>query len=496
MLFNKSVLIFLLSFVTSVVAAEVLPDVPTQGHPNAVVGIHVVRLRDGKTLLEEEADRLLSPASLNKLITAAAALKLLTPPYRFTTSFYYTGMRKGSVVHGDLIIVGGGDPLFTSEKLWQLAVDLRHLGIRRFIGDIIVDNHAWGDAYYDESRLEAEESSYYSYDAPISAFAVNFNTVSLAIVTEPHSAKPTVELTPYPLSSLKIANHLKWSAKRQNSLEVFRATPDGHSYLITKGQLPKDNYLRKVYRSVGDPVQASGELVKAFLNQEGILVEGAVKSGICPEQSRLLLKVESDALSEIVVKMNQYSNNFIADMLVSYLGVARGEKTGEKPNALEQGNTVLTSFLQKEIGIEESFVLKNGSGLNVDNRMTARQFTELLKVVANDMTVYPEFLVSLPALGMTGTLQRRLRNPKLLPLKGVVRAKTGTLTEPILVSNLAGYIQHPDHGLLAFAILQNGASERAKLSVGHLRSLQDRILSAMFLGKKRPSPISAAEMQH
>ena len=65
-------------------------------------GIRVVRLSDGHVLYERNQDHLFAPASNTKLFTTALALTTLGPQYRFTTTVLSN--------HGDLVLVGAGDP--------------------------------------------------------------------------------------------------------------------------------------------------------------------------------------------------------------------------------------------------------------------------------------------------------------------------------------------------------------------------------------------------
>src|SRR5262245_56859748 len=53
---------------------------------SAMVGIKVVSLETGRVLFEENAAKLLRPASNMKLYTVATALDRLSPDFRFTTS--------------------------------------------------------------------------------------------------------------------------------------------------------------------------------------------------------------------------------------------------------------------------------------------------------------------------------------------------------------------------------------------------------------------------
>ena len=53
-----------------------------------------MRLSDGKMLYEKDADQLVEPASVTKVVTSAAVLTRFTPVQTFKTTFWYTGSRK------------------------------------------------------------------------------------------------------------------------------------------------------------------------------------------------------------------------------------------------------------------------------------------------------------------------------------------------------------------------------------------------------------------
>jgi D-alanyl-D-alanine carboxypeptidase/D-alanyl-D-alanine-endopeptidase (penicillin-binding protein 4) len=231
---------------------------------------------------------------------------------------------------------------------------------------------------------------------------------------------------------------------------------------------------------VSDNVQTAGEQIRAFLKSEGIVVPGKVRDGKLTKDATLVYELESYPLSKIVEGLNQFSNNYVADVLIKRLGAAF-PKSGV-PDAAGQGNyengmAVVSSFLKNDVGIKDSFVMKNGSGLSTENRLSADQLSKILTYVAGGLDVFPEFLASLPASGLNGTLEKRFDAKNTLLLRGKVRAKTGTLSEPISVSSLAGYVHHPVHGLLAFAIMQNGIEGKKQPGIDILREVQDRAVA-------------------
>jgi len=119
----------------------------------ALVGIKVVSLDTGKVLFEENAQKLLRPASNMKLYTVAAALDRLSPDYRFVTSVYAATRPDASgVVRGDLTIYGRGDPSLAErfkigdyfKAIDDLAMRIVAAGLNRVEGDLGGDESYFG----------------------------------------------------------------------------------------------------------------------------------------------------------------------------------------------------------------------------------------------------------------------------------------------------------------------------------------------------------------
>ena len=115
---------------------------------SAMVGVKVVSLDTGKTLFEENAHKLLRPASNMKIYTVATALDRLTPDFRFSTSVYATTRPDSSgVIKGDLTIYGRGDPSIAArfnngdyfKGIDDLASRIVAAGVKRVDGDLVGD---------------------------------------------------------------------------------------------------------------------------------------------------------------------------------------------------------------------------------------------------------------------------------------------------------------------------------------------------------------------
>ena len=438
-----------------------------------------LRISDGQVIYQENADKLLIPASVTKIMTAAAALCKFSPSYQFKTEVSYSGARKDQTIYGDLIIKGSGDPFLTNEKVWQLAADLRHMGLRIVRGNIVIDNTLFVDETRDHSRLSGLTQSTHAYDAPISAFGLNFNTLALAIAPGPKiGQKALVGLDPYDIPSLSILNNIRTVATSAASRpQVSRLSPENdRTSVVLNGLIAIDDPVKKVYRSASDPVLTSGEQVKSFLKHEGIDIQGNVRQAAQPVPgTRPLYTMEGNDLAYIVKGLNHYSNNYIADMLVKSLGAYFG-----KEGSIDEGIEVIQKFLKEDVGLTVPPVLKNGSGLDSNNQISSKQLAKTLKYMHDHPDVFPEFYASLPMASRDGTMEKRFRSKESSQWSAAVRAKTGTLTEPVTVSSLAGYLYHPKHGLVAFAIIHNGIPKRPQPGLGDLHQMEDMAITRLF----------------
>ena len=94
---------------TFIEAVKQVTSRPAYAHANW--GLEVWSVDEGRPLYVMNGDKLFIPGSTTKLFTEGSVLYLLGPDYHFHTPLYRTGaVDKAGVLHGDLILVGSGDP--------------------------------------------------------------------------------------------------------------------------------------------------------------------------------------------------------------------------------------------------------------------------------------------------------------------------------------------------------------------------------------------------
>jgi D-alanyl-D-alanine carboxypeptidase/D-alanyl-D-alanine-endopeptidase (penicillin-binding protein 4) len=446
------------------------------GEPLVDTSTRFVRLSDGKILGESQPDKLVSPASVTKLITSAAVLNALGPAHVFSTRVCHTGKKRDGTITGDMVFVGSGDPYLVSEHLLAWSAALRQTGINRVQGNLILDNSLFDSRWLDGARDEGEVRSSHAYDAPVSALAINFN--SLALIVTPAERPGTAALVrfdPVPLPEISLDNRTRTTRSGKTSLSATRLTsPSGRIRILVQGSININDMPTRLYRSSGDPTLTAGAYLRAFLEHAGIRVSGKTLSGLCPSSCLELPPLEGYPLARSVEGLQKFSNNFMADMLVKVLA------SDSPPATLARGMERVSEFLRRDVGRPPPYTLDSGSGLTPTNRLSAAQVTAVLAYMEKRFDLFPEYLASFPTAGVDGTLKKRFKTKSGVDLTGQIRAKTGTLSEPLTVVSLAGYTHHPEHGLIAFAILQSGREGAPQPEGGVLRERQETIIRELL----------------
>ena len=104
------------------------------------LGLYVYDLTDGLPLYAVNAAQRMRPASCQKVVTAITALDCLGGDYQLRTEFRTKGKVVSGVLQGDLIVVGGMDPMVTPDELFEAAQDIRQKqGIESITGSIVYD---------------------------------------------------------------------------------------------------------------------------------------------------------------------------------------------------------------------------------------------------------------------------------------------------------------------------------------------------------------------
>ncbi|MEG3849068.1 D-alanyl-D-alanine carboxypeptidase [Microcoleus sp. herbarium19] len=106
---------------------------------NLIEGNQGIWVQSGMLPLVSQQGTVLMPgASLTKIATSLASLETWGAAYQFETGFRGTGPIRNGVLQGDLVVSGGGDPLFVWEEAIAVGNALNQMGIDRVAGNLVV----------------------------------------------------------------------------------------------------------------------------------------------------------------------------------------------------------------------------------------------------------------------------------------------------------------------------------------------------------------------
>lgn len=195
-----------------------------------------------------------------------------------------------------------------------------------------------------------------------------------------------------------------------------------------------------------DPAAAAAAKFRQLLANRGIKVAQGIVRQSAPAAATELAAVWSVPMSLIVQHTLERSDNTAAEMLGHLAGVALG---GEGSFA---GGVTATLKVLDELGVSTTGVsLDDASGLSRADRIPPLVLGGLMGAVSRNAN--PQIWAvnsGVPVAGFTGTLDDRFSLPATMAGRGLVRAKTGTLTG---VSTLSGYVTDADGAVLTFAFM-------------------------------------------
>lgn len=318
----------------------------------------LIRRADGQVLAAQEADKLRTPASTMKVVTAAAALEQLGPEHRYRTVLRSSAELYRGHLRGNLALLADADPELKKADFSELAQAVQDQGIRWIDGDLLVDEGLYADPPYGNGW--AWDDAGQEYQPEVTGLAVDGGVVSVA----PDFQAP-------------------WLSVRPEGEPGVMLIP-GRQGVVVQGALP--DHLAPPYSSL-----RAGETLREAMARHGIRVKGQVKLG--KAEGREIAVHLSRPLTEIL-----HQALIVSDNLALELVYRSSDKT--LPQILE-GQPLRRA---------------DGCGLSRYNLISARQLTVVLLArpelrelfpTGGEGTLSKRFLQG-PALGQvrakTGTL--------------------------------------------------------------------------------------------
>lgn len=447
---------FLSEIGNSQTLSEKIDEIIAQKLPHATVGILIKEAETGKVIYSRNADKLLSPASGIKLLTAAAALYQLKPDYRFITTL--------SQKDQDYYLHFTGSPSFTVDNLTSLLLNLKKNNTSTIKGNIIIDSSQYQAPYY-PSGTSYDDLGWY-YAAPDTAAILNENKVAYELISAKELNKPVkINLKKNQPKALTLINEVvtvsKEEEKNHCSLNLEVKT---NNTIRLYGCKTQEENPKLIELAIPDPILLVKQVIQNTFDKNSIALKGKIVTGVSPTDTQFVASFQSKTLSKLITHMLQQSDNLYANSLTKKLGYSLTGKGTHK-----EGAYAIKKILSEHTHLDLSQMeIVDGEGTRY-NLVTPEQMVILLNDLYHDKNMKAIFFKALPQAGVSGTLKDRMKKTML---EKKVYAKTGSMHD---ISSLSGFIINPHDKAFIFSIIINGVNKpliKAKL-------LEEKILLAL-----------------
>jgi D-alanyl-D-alanine carboxypeptidase/D-alanyl-D-alanine-endopeptidase (penicillin-binding protein 4) len=336
--------------------------------------------------------------------------------------------------------------------------DLRKIGVKRVTGNLVIDNSHFSIVKHDTGEFDGKRYAAYNaqsdallYNEGVSDFIVSGNDI----------------FSPNPARNVHIANNVQFKnvscSGRYSHPKTGIHNGADEVTILFEGVMSSRCGEQRYSFVVTDPANMLHSTVSKIWTEDmaGVIEGRDFVVAPTPANVKLLARIESEPVSDILPMINKKSNNVMAQQL--FLSI--GAKQGGNGDTTEQAYQGIQQWFQSRGLNFPELVMENGSGLSRNGQVSARHIAELL-VDAYNHPDHDAFINSLPILGVDGTLKNRLKGTHLA---GHGHLKTGTLNN---AKALAGYVTGDDGETYVVAILHNDPQVKYKA-----RPIHDQIIS-------------------
>lgn len=430
------------------------------------IGVKVVDVANSKTVYEKNAGRTYTPASNQKVVTAAAGLLYLGPEYRFKTQVLRApGEIENHQLNGNVVIKFAGDPELRISNLSRLIKELAEKeGIKRIQGDVIIDESAYGGQDFGPGWMW--DDMRHCFSAPISANILNQNCAGIRVAPGKKVGAPVTILPTATSGYVSIVNHATTKSAEARNCYIKLKIASENKYIL-EGCLSLNSKPRGLSVSLDDPDKFNKNVIRHLFKEQKITVTGKIKDGRAKGDLKLVAEHRSEPLTKFIHEMLKESDNLISDTLFKKLGSTYFKGQG----TWKSGSKAVRRILASKVEVHPFVgVIADGSGLSRYNLISPEQMVELLEHIYQKNDVAKQFITALPISGIDGTLEHRMGAPGF---RGKVKAKTGTMAN---VTSLSGFVYTKNNKTLAFSIIINGVAG----STRQYKALEDQICELLI----------------
>ncbi len=447
---------------TGTITANIDRTVRSVNYGTGDIGVYIIDADTGRVIYEHNHKKALIPASCNKLLTTSAALYYLGPQYTYTTKLVHFGGVKKKILHGNLMIIGSGDPTISGrfhpkgdkdDVVWifrRWARQLKEKGIKTIYGNVIGNDDIFDDEYFGKAWPAGERGEWYC--AEVSGLSFNDNCIDVHFRGGRKPGKVSEASIVPDTDYVTFLNAVR-TVEKDGRLRIRFARKDKSNIIHAEGTIPVKRDVTD-WATVYNPTAYCARVLLETFEKNGIKIKGKaydydnvndeVKN---PDDYTLLQTYASPPMSAIVKVINRNSQNFYAEQVLKTIG-----KEVNNEGAFIAGGRTVIDFLQEENIYVPGTLMVDGSGLSRMNKVSPAQLVKLLQF----MKRHPQeriFFESLPQGGTSGTLKSRFQDTlESRTLAPHIHGKTGYLGG---VNSLTGYVETRGGQEIFYSIIIN-----------------------------------------
>lgn len=409
----------------------------------STIAVSVKDAKTGKTVYEYNENKLMNPASVQKIFTMKAAYEELKPEYTFDTKVFADN-------NGNMYIKLSADPSLTTEDLKKLLKETKEIYRKPFndivIDPSVIDDKQWGTGWMWDDDTNELLPKY-------SPYTINQNKINITITPSKNGLSEIKNKSDYHMMFVNLlkngtSNNITFERKPWASSDMTYVTGTIHSQISR--QMP-----------VNSPQSYFTTELKKSISAAGIKYSGQIKIAPVPGSAKLITKHSSDTLENLVAYTLKNSNNLYSELIFKAAAAHQTKQQGTTQKAVD--------MLKKhyaDIKTTEKLIIVDACGISRNDLITADWATDALNKIYKDKD-FDKFAILLPK-PMEGTLRDRLINISLR-----LRAKTGTASG---ISSISGYIDTKNNKKYSFAIFIQNHNE----PVENVKKFEDEIINEIY----------------
>ncbi len=402
-----------------------------------VVGLHIIDSKTGNVLFNENAEIGLAPASCLKIITSVTAFEILGKDYTYKTYIGYDGKIENSVLNGNIVIKGRGDPTLGSWRYKQTAEDsilsrfkkaIQRQKIEKINGVVYGDDRLWHDESIPAGWIWQDIGSYYGAGARALNWRENQYDVILRSAKKIGDPVVMVQTIPAHIEGLSLNIEIR-SAEKGSGDKAYIYLPYDQAEGSVRGTIPINEKRFVISGSMPKPARQMAFTLYGQLTHDTIKKIDSTYNlaGRKSDSSKIFYTYTSPSLDSINYWFLKKSVNLYGEALLKTIAF---EKT--KHGSTDTGVNIIKDFWSKKGIDKRALNLIDGSGLSPANRITASSLTTVLQY-ARKQVWFSSFYNALPVINR-------------------IKMKSGSIGG---VTSYAGYVKSGNGTEYTFAFIIN-----------------------------------------